>query len=61
MFGDVMHGAILFVFASYLCWANRIPGTAVGELGRMRYLLLLMGTFSFFCGLIYNDFSSIPL
>jgi V-type H+-transporting ATPase subunit a len=27
----------------------------------MRYLLLVMGFFSFFCGLMYNDFTSIPL
>lgn len=61
MFGDVMHGAMLFIFASVLCFSNREPGTAFGELGKVRYLLLLMGFFSFFCGLIYNDFTSIPL
>ena len=26
-----------------------------------RYILLLMGLFSLFCGLVYNDFMAIPL
>lgn len=61
MFGDVMHGALLFIFSTILCFSKRTPGTAMGELGKVRYLLLLMGFFSFFCGLMYNDFTSIPL
>ena len=28
---------------------------------KYRYLLLLMGFFAFFCGLMYNDFMGIPL
>jgi V-type H+-transporting ATPase subunit a len=27
----------------------------------MRYLLLLLGFFATFCGIIYNDFMSIPI
>ena len=61
MFGDVMHGTMLFVIASILCFVDRKPGTVAGGLGKIRYLLLLMGFFSTFCGFIYNDFSSIPL
>jgi V-type H+-transporting ATPase subunit a len=61
MFGDIMHGALLFIFASILCFSERKPGTAMGELGKVRYLLLLMGFFSFYCGFVYNDFTSIPL
>ena len=61
MFGDIMHGALLIVFATILCFAERKPGTAMGELGKLRYVLLMMGFFSFYCGWIYNDFTSIPL
>jgi len=61
MFGDVMHGAILFVFATYLCFADRKPGTAIAEFGKVRYMLLLMGFFSFYAGVMYNDFTSLPL
>ena len=61
MFGDIMHGALLITFATILCFSDRKPGTAFGELGKIRYLLLLMGFFSFYCGFIYNDFTSVPL
>jgi V-type H+-transporting ATPase subunit a len=61
MFGDVMHGTMLIIFSLILCFSDRKPGTFMGEFGKIRYLLLLMGFFSFYCGVIYNDFTSIPL
>jgi V-type H+-transporting ATPase subunit a len=61
MFGDIMHGTMLFVFSVILCFSERKPGTIMGTMGSLRYLFLLMGLFSIFCGLIYNDFTSIPL
>jgi V-type H+-transporting ATPase subunit a len=61
MFGDVMHGALLFIFASILCFSKGEPGSALGELARLKYLFLCMGFFSFYCGWIYNDFTSIPM
>jgi len=58
MFGDIMHGALMTIFASWLCWTKREPGTLAGALGEGRYLFLLMGIFAFYNGLLYNDFSS---
>ena len=61
MFGDIMHGAILFVFSTWLCFSNPRKGTMMFEMKKIRYLLLLMGLFSTYCGFIYNDFTSIPI
>lgn len=58
MFGDIMHGVLLTIFASWLCWTKREPGTLAGSLGMGRYLFLLMGIFATYNGLIYNDMSS---
>jgi V-type H+-transporting ATPase subunit a len=61
MFGDVMHGTLLFIIASIICFSKREPGTIFALFGPIRHLLLLMGFFSTFCGFIYNDFTSIPM
>lgn len=64
MFGDIGHGSILLAVGIFLCLFNDVllkkaPGMA--GLLAIRYLLLLMGLFATYCGLIYNDFMSIPL
>jgi V-type H+-transporting ATPase subunit a len=61
MFGDVFHGVILTVFAISLCMNTFPPGSMMRELAKIRYLLLLMGFFSIYCGFIYNDYTSIPM
>ena len=64
MFGDIAHGLILFVFSSYLClFNNKIFNSQSPMKGILpaRYLLLLMGLFAFFCGLMYNDFLAVAL
>ena len=51
MFGDVAHGGLLFLFASYLCWFKediQKQGGALNVLVSARYLLLLMGFFATF-------------
>ena len=58
MFGDAAHGSMLLLFSITLCWW-KIPGMA--GLHPYRYLLLLMGIFSTFCGFLYNDFTSLPV
>ena len=58
------HGGLLILFTVILvCFGQRIVKIAPWsqQLYKARYLLLLMGIFSTFCGLIYNDFLSIPL
>jgi len=64
MFGDVLHGGLLFAFGLYLCLfkekIEREKGMLAGLLVA-RYLLAFQGFFALYCGLIYNDFTSIPL
>lgn len=66
MFGDVGHGFLLTLFAGYLVWKEKELGAQkLNELLVFcyggRYLLLLMGLFSMYVGLIYNEFFSVPL
>lgn len=61
MFGDILHGSMLTIFSLLICFSDRKPGTFMGEFGKVRYLLLMMGIFSLFAGIIYNDMTSIPL
>ena len=62
MFGDIGHGTLLFIFASFLVMFPRtMKTTPVGQLVPYRYLLFLMGFFAMFCGWCYNDFASIPV
>lgn len=58
MFGDIMHGTILTVFALYICIWRGEKGSLMD---RARYLLLMMGLFATYCGFIYNDFSSLAI
>ena len=54
MFGDVMHGSLLFIFSLYLC----LMPDKKNIMHDARYFLLMSGFFSAYCGLIYNDLSS---
>ena len=64
MFGDIGHGAVLFIFALYLCIYNKSIMKSKSVLSAMvphRYFFVLMGFFALYCGLLYNDFLSIPI
>ena len=59
MFGDVFHGAILLCFSIWLLLASKKdPTSLAASLAPVRYIFTLMGCYSLFCGLIYNDFTS---
>ncbi|KAJ7097273.1 V-type ATPase, V0 complex, 116kDa subunit family [Mycena belliarum] len=63
MFGDIGHGCIIFCAALYMImvekkWAKADLGEIVGQFFYGRYIILLMGLFSMYTGLIYNDLFS---
>lgn len=67
MYGDICHGTFYIFVGSLLCLleprlrAKAEHDSAIEGVLRVRYILLLMGIFATFCGVIYNDFASIPL
>ncbi|KIJ63286.1 hypothetical protein HYDPIDRAFT_156039 [Hydnomerulius pinastri MD-312] len=63
MFGDIGHGFIIFFAALYMIfnerkWAKADLGEIVGQFFFGRYIILLMGLFSVYTGLMYNDIFS---
>ncbi|KAI4373512.1 hypothetical protein MLD38_011631 [Melastoma candidum] len=65
MFGDWGHGICLLLGALALLalerkLKNQEVGSFMGMLFAGRYVLLLMAVFTIYCGLIYNEFFSIP-
>jgi len=66
MFGDLGHGMIMLAFALYLVLNEKqFKRQALDEIFGMafggRYCILLMGIFSLFTGLLYNEFFSMPM
>ena len=62
MFGDLGHGSLLFMFALGLVFfKEKIQKTPLAPFLLIRYFLLLMGFFSMYNGLIYNEVFSIPV
>lgn len=59
MFGDTGHGIIMTCFALWLVIKERELASIKDEIFSMfyggRYIILLMGMFSIYTGMIYND------
>ncbi|KAF5372920.1 hypothetical protein D9758_001487 [Tetrapyrgos nigripes] len=63
MFGDIGHGVIIFTAALYMILSERKLarvdlGEIMGQFFYGRYIILLMGAFSVYTGLMYNDIFS---
>jgi len=64
MYGDIGHGSALALGGAYLC-ASYVDDPKRGEMMegiyQARYMILMMGCFAVYAGLLYNDLFSLPL
>lgn len=61
MFGDYGHGSLLLFFGTCLVlFADKLKGTAAAGALPFRYLFFMMGFFSCYNGLLYNEWFAIP-
>jgi V-type H+-transporting ATPase subunit a len=61
MFGDIGHGTLLLLAGILMCiFEEKIKKTSMEAMASIRYLILLMGIFATFNGVIYNEFFAIP-
>ena len=62
MYGDIGHGLILLLFSLYLIiFEKDLTKSILKPFLFAKYFLLLMGIFATYCGLLYNDFLSMPV
>lgn len=61
MFGDYGHGSLILFIGTVLCLAHeQLKLTKLKFLGPYRFMIILIGFFSCFVGLIYNEWFAIP-
>lgn len=58
MFGDIGHGLCVTMLGLFLLF---FQSDFKSELYSAKYMILMMGLFSVYCGFIYNEFFSIPI
>jgi V-type H+-transporting ATPase subunit a len=64
MYGDIGHGTCLALAGLYLCLSysdDPKRGEMLAGIYGARYMILMMGCFAVYAGLIYNDCFSLPL
>lgn len=68
MFGDIGHGILMTLFALFIVKNERryhAMGNRLSEIFKTcydgRYIILLMGLFSIYTGVIYNEFFAVPI
>lgn len=62
MFGDIAHGGVILALGIYLVLNNEaIKKSSMSFVCELRYIVLMMGFFAFYCGWIYNDFIGMNL
>ena len=62
MFGDMGHGIILLLLGIYMVFnKEQMMKTSLSSVCGLRYMILMMGFFAFYCGWIYNDFLGMNL
>jgi V-type H+-transporting ATPase subunit a len=61
MYGDVGHGLMVTMVGAYAVWKADELKFSVPTLYYIRYMVLMMGLFAMYCGLLYNDVFSLGL
>ena len=61
MFGDYGHGSLILLLGTILVlFNNKLKNTSFKAVAPFRYFIWMMGFYSCFIGLLYNEFFSIP-
>lgn len=62
MFGDIAHGGVLLALGIYLVlFDDSVRRSSLKFFSPLRYMIIMMGFFAFYCGWIYNDFMAMNI